>query len=288
MNGEDGEDSIFRGSILVVEFYRREAHVKAILILLAALPAFAIDLFDTPPVSLRPYSTLYFPPQLPKAEVAWMLQTAADALDQRAFVDMGDQSDFMHMHLVLRSRQNLEMTPEKPPTDLSWTPPWAELVAVAALIHTQEYEGARNRRPYRNRAGEVISSQARNQLLLLRDSVFGKRGAVIPAYGAMQTIPQSFPYTVRTADLAESFAGPNAYNWEFSFYFYRVKCAGVDELRARGVDVAGSNTVELRLNGERACFNLMHFYCRNHPEDQQYCGGGFSLEPYFQKDGPRP
>ncbi len=256
--------------------------------LLSITSAAQAGVYDTPPQDLRSFEDLRFPPFAPKSELQWMLQTIVDQLDQKAFVDFGDQSDLMHVHLILRPLSDSLLTPGGFLPDPSWTPPWDSLEPLAALIHTQEYPGARGLRPYTNRSGIDLHPFDRNQLLFLKDSVYGKRGEIINALGFREKPPvqgKKTPTTIRSDDLKKDFAGPNAGQWEYSFYFYRVKCSGFDAFMAVGGDIERSSGMELKVNGERACVNLLSFRCRTTPDDKKYCPAGFALSPYYTKDG---
>lgn len=249
------------------------------------------NLYDTPPQVLRPFSALKYPPYLTRQRVQWMLQTMAHQLDQKAFVDFGDHSDFMHVHMIHRNIADDTAVPHKSIMDPTWNPPWENLKVLGSLIHTQEYEGARNSRPYVTRKGHHLSPLERNQILLLADSKYGKAGQVINAHVMRVKQFAEVPHTVRISDLDHAFTGPAAQHWDYSFYFYRVQCSSVDRLLEIGMsqsELDSSSFVEILLSGERACINLMTFRCRNHPQDIAHCPTGRALSPYYTKDGPAP
>lgn len=241
----------------------------------------AAGTFDTPPLALQPYEKLHMPPQLPRAEVQWMLERAVEELDQKAFVDFGDMSDFMHAHVIFEHEPGLKL--EKSINDLSWVPPWESMAPVVALFHTQEYDNFRNKRPYRNRAGKIVSAEHRNQLLWLKDTKWTKRGEVISArhFARPNRVEE---YTISPVDLDEKVAGPNAREFDFSFYFFRAHCPDVDALLRKGMRVEESNVLELKVGGKRACVALVNFYCRNYPNDQRQCPEA-NLRPFYTPSG---
>lgn len=248
----------------------------AVCLFFTTVNAFAIGLYDTPPLAVIPYQDLKLPAAITKSEMTWMLQTSIDQLNQKAFVDFGDRSDYMHMHLILRPKPGGDEMPAKPLTDADANPDWNSLSLIAALIHTQEYDGARNNRPYVNLAGHVIDNKERNQLLLLQDTALGRRGQIINAAEAMEPIPTAIPMTIDSSMLRKDFAGSHAWDWELSFYFYRASCAAVDAMKQAGKDLSKSNVIEVHLGCERACLALVSYHCENSPEDSVNCS------PYAQ------
>jgi hypothetical protein len=191
-------------------------------------------------------------------------------------------SDLMHAHVIFEHEPGLKL--EKGLVDPSWSPPWESMSPVAALFHAQEYEFVRQRRPYLNRAGKVVSPEHRNQLLWLKDTKWTKRGEVISARHFARP-KKADAYTISSGDLDERIAGPDTREFEFSFYFFRAHCPDVDALLKRGMRLEESNVLELKVGGERACLALVSFHCRNHPKDKAFCGEG-NLRPFYTPAGP--
>lgn len=238
------------------------------LILLTAAP-FA-HAMDVPVLRLKPYASLAFPPQLPKDALIEQLGATAFALHGLAFENLGDMSDWMHGHVLFRPRDGAEK-PAYPLTDPSWTPDWAGLELKGILFHTQEYDHLRGGRPYVGPAGR-LDPYDRNWLLLFQEA--GARLA--RAIDWMEKEPAKRPYTIRSDDLRRSEFGAKPGAWEFSVYFFRVKCenlAGLDPAA-----LADSNAFTLALNGERHCLVFESFLCRNYSKTDPRCQQGVKLD----------
>lgn len=230
----------------------------------------ALASLETPPLRIMPFSQLQFPPQLSKQELSWVLQRTTDRLSGFAFQDLGDFSDFMHGHVIFRPLDGSEL-PERELTDPSWTPNWARLEAVGLLFHTQEYDMVRRGEPYVGPNGP-LSSENRNWIYWLKDTEKGKRGELTPAKELLERPPAKPKYTVYSDDLLTSVFGAHPGRWEYSVYFFKVRCEDVNRL-ASPEALALSNVTSIRWKGRETCLLFQSFHCRNHPEDGLRCGG---------------
>lgn len=224
----------------------------------------------TPPLRVMPFSQLQFPPQLSKEELSWVIQRTADRLSGFAFQDLGDFSDFMHGHVVFRPLDGSER-PERDLTDPSWTPDWSRLEAVGILFHTQEYDMVRGGEPYMGPNGS-LSSEDRNWIYWLKDTEKGRRGELTPAKMLLEKAPLKPKFTVYSDDLVKSVFGANPGRWEYSVYFFKVRCDEVENALLPA-DLSRSNVTSVRWNGAKTCLLFQSFRCRNHPEDGPRCGG---------------
>lgn len=241
------------------------------LILLAMIAATPnLQAMEVPTLRLKSYSELKYPPQLPKSVLRNHLRQTARALHGVAFENLGDMSDWMHGHVLFRPPDGAA-SPARPLTDPAWEPDWSKLDLKGILFHTQEYDHLRKGRPYVGPQGS-LDTYDRNWILMLTET---SRKLVRALYWMDET-PKKRPFTIRSDDLLKRVFGANPGNWEYSVYFFRVKC---DQLAAyTEAEIEDSNVFELYLKDERYCLAFESFHCRNNSETDPRCQRGPQLE----------
>lgn len=188
----------------------------------------------------------------------------------RGFVDLGDITDLMHVHVIMRPKNdNFKIPKNMSLTKLSWTPDWEQVQEVGALFHTQEYSFMR-KTPYIGPYGELDPIK-RNWLLFLTDNKLGKKYQVVNAELLSDKKPQqNKTYTVNAEDINSSVFDFEIDDWQYSFYFFRITCQ-----EANSSKFDGDNLIEVfnHTTNERICLALMSFHCRNYPDDKANCHG---------------
>lgn len=239
--------------------------VAALMVLVGPVQA-----MEMPQLRLKTYAQLAFPPQLSRAELQWMLQTAASGLHGLAFEDMGDMSDFMHGHVVFQPLDGSE-APAKDLNDLSWTPDWSKLEAKAVLFHTQEFGYLRQGVPFLGPNGK-LNGLDYNWLLFLKDNAKASRGELGRGRDWHRDPVADQKFTVRVSDLDPRYFGPRPGSWEYAFYFFRIHCADLDALGS--VErIENSNLLDVKIGSERVCLALENFHCRSASRTSDLCRG---------------
>jgi len=245
--------------------------VIAVLLFVAQLAC--ADIVNPPPLRVVSFDSLKLPVGAPKKQVQWMLQRAMDHLYGRAFVDMGDTTDLMHGHLILRPKdrsENLELkTDVLEDLDQIATAQRADLVPVAILFHSREFEELRKGMPYVGPYGE-LDPMSRNWILFLVDQGKYRRGDFVNAQEFYHKPNGDVAFTVNPGDLPDSLFDFHIGAWNYAFYFYRTDCGASDQVANQ--DATNLTEVWNAVKSERVCLALTSFDCHNTPEHEQ-CQG---------------
>lgn len=242
--------------------------VLFISLILLFLGADSFASFNTPPLRIRQFQDLKFPPQLHRGKVVEILQASATELYRHSYVDFGAMSDFMHLHALFRPINKNISTPETALTEIELNYDWSQVNLIAALAHTQEYSHLRPSKSYEFE-GKTLDPFRRNWILWL-SSYLMPEWTWVRAHEFYTREYKELPRTVRAAELNPDVFGEAPEDWEYSFYFFRVACT--EQERINPAKLSSSTLVEIFLGDEKLCLNLVNFHCRYYPGDKENCG----------------
>ena len=236
------------------------------------------DAFKNPPLNLREYKSLGFPSQLDKKTVHWAVETSAESLFERAYMDIGNMSDYMHIHAIFGPKEGVDF--ELPKRSLTHSPSlreneWSLLEIKAYLIHTQEFPFLRDNKKYMTQTGKELD-------ILMRNWILWPNGVIERAHLYSKRKPQRPPSTVWAGDLITPLFGPAPKKFEFTFFFFRIHCEDIIDTDTLGIKE--DNILQLEIRNEKICLALLNFKCRDQflYNNNPRCNGAKALTPYYK------
>ena len=238
-----------------------------------SLPASANTL-KTPPLELLEYESLLFPPQLDKKTVRWAIETSAESLFEKGYVDLGNMSDYMHIHAIFGPKKEADFKVPRSLSDMDESA-WSLLEIKAYLIHTQEFRFLRVNRKYLTQTGEELE-------YLMRNWILWPNGVLEKAHLYSKRETPELSMTVRAGDLITALFGPYPGKLQFAFYFFRTHCDEVTNTDTSGIKE--DNILQLNIRNEEVCLIVLDLYCRTRPlyDDLERCYGAKKFTPYYK------